>query len=218
MVHYMTVSSFPYQSACDFSIVVFTNNDLSNTQSLCADLVKEFERTSFEMIFVRCHPKRALLDYFCKLSEAVRIKAVFAPRDHSFVYGHDVNRAARTADGRHLILIDSTAKIDRGNFCASVQSAFKDEQVGIVSCSPSMQMKTTSKRQSNDDSPDALINYSCWSMRQDLFWQLGAMVEQFDKREIAVADLQRRARKKDLKLGFAEPTKRLGAAASTRRA
>jgi len=168
------------------------------------------------MIFVRCHPERCLLDYFCKLSETVRTKAVFAPRDHSFVYGHDVNRAARTADGRHLVLIDSTAKIDRGNFCASVQSAFKDEQVGIVSCSPAMQMKTTSKRQSNADSTH-LINYSCWTIRQDLFWQLGAMVEQFEKREIAVVDLQRRAGKKDLKLGFAEPANRLGAGTGTPR-
>lgn len=207
LVHYMTVSSFPYHSPCEFSMVVFTDNNLQVTRSLCLDLIKEFESAEFEMVFVHCHPERDMLDYFRKLSKTVRVKAVFAPHDHTFIYGHDVNRAARTADGRYLLLVDSGAKIERGSFCAAVQSAFSDPKVGIVSCSPAMRMKVKSRRQLNGGSPPTLINYLCWAMRQDLFWQVGAIAEQFEKREDAVFDLQRRAGKKNLELAYAEPAK-----------
>lgn len=204
LVHYMTISSFPYYSPVEFSIVVFTNDDLAATRSVCTGLIREFDCSDAEMIFVHSHPGRGLLDYFRKLSKLVRVKAVFAPRDHQFIYGHDVNRAARTADGRYLVLLDSRAKFERGNFCASLQAAFSNQEDRIVNGSSGTHVIAGNKRRSNSGSPQARINHSCWAVRQDRFWQLGGIAERFEDKEAALVDLQRQAGNRNLRLVFAE--------------
>ena len=207
LVHYMAVSSFPYQVPVEFSIVVLADDNLTATRSLCADLIKEFEGRNTEIIFVRCHPARAVLDYFRKLSQTIRVKAVFAPPDHAFVYGHDVNRAARAADGRYLLLLDSSAKLTRGSCCSSLDAAFSDQQVGIVSAPPPAPLITGRRSRTNSLSAQE-INYSYWAVRLDRFWQMGAIDERFEQNEATMADLQRRARKQKLRPAFVAPANR----------
>ena len=196
LVHYMTVSSFPYHAPVEFSLVVFTHDDLRATRSLCTDLLKEFKASEVEIVFVHCHPKRALLDYLCKLSKMARVKAVFAPPDQSFIYGHDVNRAARTADGRYLLMLDSRVKIERGSFRASVKLAFDNLHVDIVSASLALQTRSESNP-SERRSGFGRINHSCWAIGQDSFWGAGAIAERFDKTEDALIEFQRRTQKRN---------------------
>ena len=194
LVHYMTLSSFPYHSPVEFSIVVLPHDDLQTTRSLCTEVIQEFHGAKIELIFVGCHAERALLNYCRKLSKTVRLKAVFAPRDHAFVYGHDVNRAARAADGRYLVFLDGSARISLGYLYFTLHSAFADKRVDMLMLPPGMQNGPRSELRSKTSSrcqPD-----SWWAMQQGSFWRVGAVAEHFEKQEDALRDLQHRAAKK----------------------
>ena len=193
LVHYMTISSFPYHSPVEFSIVVLPHNDLSTTRSLCREAIEEFRGSKVELILVGCQPERSLLNYCRKLSITVRLKAVFAPRDHALVYGHDVNRAARSADGRYLVFLDGGTKINRGKLYSTLQSAFADKRVDLLCGPPGMQNGQRSEPRSKTSS--RCKPNSWWSMRQDSFWRVGAVAEHFEKQADALDDLQDRAAK-----------------------
>jgi glycosyltransferase involved in cell wall biosynthesis len=191
LVHYMAVSSFPYHRTVEFSVIVFTKNGVPETRSLSSKIVTALQGCKAELIFVHCHARRALLDYLRILSNRVRVKAVFAPRGVPFVYSHDVNRAARAADGRFLLLLDNNAQIGRRDCVSSIRAALNKIQIGIVSVHPkrerqaSLRIKHQPARQ--------LINHASWALRRELFWELGALDESLENKSKALRDLEERA-------------------------
>jgi len=217
LVHYMTVSSLPYYLPVEFSFVVFTNDELTQTRSLCTDLLKEFDFCSSEIIFVHCHPRRPMLDYFRKLAKVIRVKAVFAPRDQPFIYGHDVNRAARAADGRYLIFLDRKMRIESGTFGSSLQDGFSGQPADILNGAQT-DAEVRGKGRAKHTSTHPPINHSCWAVRQDRFWQLGAIAERFEEKEAALSHLQRRVKNRALRNAFAEWANRSAAIKGTSRA
>lgn len=198
LVCYMAVSSIPYSAPVEFSIVIFTADSLTATQKLCAALQEDPEVHEAEWIFVQCHPRRDLLNYLRELSQTARVKAIFAPNRDEFVYGHDVNRAARVADGKYLVFLANNVEPRPTGSLSTVRAALSNLQVGIVGPSPA-QRNTGGPTQGQHDVPYQFtagpVDRRAWAIRQDVFWELGAMDEGFESEGMETVDLQYRALK-----------------------
>lgn len=203
LVCYTAISSFPYHSPVEFSIVIFVDDDLAATRGLCAELLQQAETEKAELIFVACHARRALLKFLRQIPATTRLKAIFAPGRQPFVYGHDVNRAMRIADGRNVVLLKSQAQLRSANLLSSLRHALSDKGVGIVGASngkKNVRSEAHASEASTHHFTERQLDCFCWAIRQDVFWELGGMDERFEGDNMAMLDLQYRAIKEHYRL------------------
>ena len=199
LVCYMAVASAPSHLPVRFSLVVFTRDDLAATRRCVTAAQKDPETKQAELIFVHCHPRRDFLDYLRELSRETKVKAVFSPREDTFVYSHDANRAARCADGSLLAFMDVYAVVRGPTVFSAMRQALSNEKVGFAGL---VQRKGVPKlprtKISNGHTQNSAIplSRSCYGLRQELFWELGGMDEAFEGDGIETLDLQYRAVKR----------------------
>jgi hypothetical protein len=199
LVCYMAVASAPSHAPIEFSIVIFMRNNLAATRRLVTTWRQDPEAKQAEWVFVNSNPRKDVLAYLRVLAEETRVKAVFTPRQHPHVYSHDANRAARCADGSLLVFLDSRTELRNPVVLSVMRQTLSDRRVGIAGVgltdgiTAKFRLGETAGA-ANHNGRDPLAR-SCYGLRQDVFWELGAIDEGFEGDGIETLDLQFRTLK-----------------------
>ena len=105
LVCYMVAASSPRVSPVPLSVILAVGSDLARVRRVRAALASTPAGSAAEWIFVHCHPRPDLLRYLAAQPTRIPVKAIFTPPGHPLVYSHDVNRGARAALGRDLLVV-----------------------------------------------------------------------------------------------------------------
>ncbi len=191
---YLTpVRSSPSPRAPLWSVIVPTRNRAELTRKALGSLFGATGADLCEWIVVDCESTDGTHAWLAEVGQERPVTLVLCPGDEPFVFGRNINRGARVAEGRYLLILNNDVEVKGRSLLVQLSAALAVPSVGIAGVD--ILGRPDSSCSIDEDGYTASVlplGGHLMALRREVYWEIAGMDEAFDGYGEDEVDLQYR--------------------------